>query len=93
MKFSPIFCPKLGEKQKKQKRSSMKFSPIFCPKLGEKQKKGLHSNLVPWIRHWVRHQNLTRTTELFRDLLGPGTMYLLNPPLVGPDCRARFTSR
>ena len=36
IKFSPIFCPKLGEDLKK--RSSLKFSPIFCPKLGEGHK-------------------------------------------------------
>ena len=34
----------------------------------------------------VRYQNLTRKPELFRAPLGPGpgTMYPLNPPLVGP---------
>ena len=36
LKFSPNFCPKLGEHQKK-KRSSPKFSPIFCPNLGTGQ--------------------------------------------------------
>ena len=35
--FFLIFCPKLGEEQKK--RSSLTFSPIFCPKLGKEQKK------------------------------------------------------
>ena len=35
--FFPIFCPKLGEEQKK--RFSLKFGPNFCPKLGEEQKK------------------------------------------------------
>ena len=47
LKFGPLICPKLGEKQKK--RSSLKFGPIFGPKLGEEQKKtkkGLHSDLV-----------------------------------------------
>ena len=38
LKFSLIFCPKLGEDYKK-KRSSLKFSPIFRLKLGENQKK------------------------------------------------------
>ena len=37
MKFSRIFCPKLGEEQKK--RSSLKFSPIFCLDFSEEQKK------------------------------------------------------
>ena len=37
LKFSPIFCPKLGKVYKK--RFSLKFSPIFCPKLGEEHKK------------------------------------------------------
>ena len=32
-----IFCPKLGEEQKK--RSSLKFSPIFCLEFSEEQKK------------------------------------------------------
>ena len=36
LKCSPIFCPKLGEDQKK--RSLLKFSPIFFPKLGARQK-------------------------------------------------------
>ena len=35
--FFPIFCPKLGEEQKKKKKSSLKFSPIFCRKNGEEQ--------------------------------------------------------
>ena len=42
LKFSPIFRPKLGEEQKKTKktnRSSLKFIPIFRPKLGVEQKK------------------------------------------------------
>ena len=32
----------------------------------------------------VRYQNLTRKPALFRAPLGPGTMYPLNPPLIGP---------
>ena len=32
----------------------------------------------------VRSKNLTRKPELFRAPLGLGTMYPLNPPLVGP---------
>ena len=47
--ISLISCPKLGEEQKINKRSSLKFRPILCPKLGEElktQEKGLHSNLV-----------------------------------------------
>ena len=60
-----IFCPKLGEEQKK--RSSLKFSPIFCLEFSEEQKKkSLQLNLVQQIRHWERHQNLTRKPELFR---------------------------
>ena len=35
LKFSPIFCPKLGEDQKKG--SSLKFSPIFIG-AGQKQR-------------------------------------------------------
>ena len=31
-KINSIFCPKLGEGQKK--RSSLKFSPVFCPNVG-----------------------------------------------------------
>ena len=59
------------------------FVLIFCPKLGEehKKEKGLHSNLVPQIRQWMRHQNLTPKPELFRAPIGPGTMY---PPIAGP---------
>ena len=43
LKFSPIFCSKLGEDQKKG--SSLKFSPSFCPKLGEDQDKNKSSSL------------------------------------------------
>ena len=53
-KISPIFGPKLGEKQQK-KRFSLKFDPIFRPKLGEEQKKGLHSNFVRFFAQtWVQ---------------------------------------
>ena len=40
----------------------------------------------------VRNQNLTRKPELFRAPLGlgPGTMYLLNPPLAGPGCHSKI---
>ena len=38
-KRSLLICPKLGEEQNEKKRSSLNFSPIFCPKLGEEQKK------------------------------------------------------
>ena len=46
-KIRPIFCPKLGEEQKKKGLHS-NFGQIFCPNLGEEQKtkKGHHSNLV-----------------------------------------------
>ena len=35
-------------------------------------------------------KNLTRKPELFQAPLGPGTMYPLNPPLVGPVCNYRL---
>ena len=41
----------------------------------------------------VRYQNLTWKPELFGALLGPGTMYPLNPPLAGPGCRTSFLDR
>ena len=46
-----------------------------------KKRKGLHSILIP---HSNLVQNLTRQPELFRAPLGPGPVYPLNPPLVGP---------
>ena len=71
-----------NEVKRKKKRSSLKFGPRFCPKSGEREK-SLHSILVP---HSGFVQNLTRQSELFRapPCPGPGTMYPLNPPLVGP---------
>ena len=68
VKFSPIFSPNLGEDQKK-KRSSLKFCPIFS-----------HEECRP------DQKILTWEPKLFRAPLGPGpgTMYPLNPPLVGP---------
>ena len=50
LKFSPIFCPNLGEEHKERKRSSLKFSPIFCPKLGEEQKKKSSPKFCPIYR-------------------------------------------
>ena len=37
-KFGSIFCPKLGEEQKK--RFSLKFGPIFCSKSGMDEGQG-----------------------------------------------------
>ena len=46
LKFGPIFCPKLGEEQKKKDLHSI-LVQIFSPKSGEEQKKKVfHSNLV-----------------------------------------------
>ena len=42
-KISPIFCPKLGEDQKKGLHSNL--VRFFCPKLGEDQKKKKSSSL------------------------------------------------
>ena len=66
--FFPIFCPKLGEEQKK--RSSLKFSPIFCSKNGAEQK----LNAETW----------TLPRPLSPAPLGPGMMYPLNPPFRRP---------
>ena len=70
LKFRPIFCPKLGEDQKKKVFTEIKSH--FFPKLDEDQKK--------------HQKNLTRGPELFRGPLspalpapGPATMYPLNP--------------
>ena len=53
LQFSPIFCPKLGEDQKK--RSSLKISPIFCSKLCENQKKKVFTqNLLDFF--WCQPQ-------------------------------------
>ena len=45
LKLSPIFCPKIGEEQKKKDLHS-NLVPFFAQNLMKSKKKGLHSNLV-----------------------------------------------
>ena len=59
-----------------QERSSLKFGPDFCPKLGEYQKK----------RSSLKIGRVGPKLDGPQDP-GPGTIYLLNPPLAGPVTR------
>ena len=71
-----------NEVKSKKKVFTQIWSQIL-PKIRWEGKKSLHSILVP---HSGFVQNLTRQPELSRapPCPGPGTMYPLNPPLVGP---------
>ena len=87
LKIGPIFCPKLGEEQKKVFTQNWSY---FCPKLGADQKKGLHPKLVPFFCQYQERKKdkgkkispKTRQPQLFRapPRPGPGYDVPLEPP-------------
>ena len=84
LKFGLIFCPKLGEEQKKKKRTSLKFGPIFCPKFGEEQKKRSSLRFGPLICPKSGTEK-GHEKEKFGPKLDATTSTLPGPPSTGYD--------
>ena len=85
LRFGPIFCPKLGEEQKKKIFTQI-WSHILPKSQGQMKSKVEKKFCL----------KLDATTSTLPGPLSPGTMYPLNPPLAGPAynhviARAGFT--
>ena len=87
LKIGSIFCPKSGKEQKKIFTQNWSYF-LPPPKKVFTQNWSLFSAQSQGPKKGKEEknfgQNLTRQPQLFRAPLNPGTMYPLNPPLVGP---------
>ena len=81
LKFGHIYCPKLGEEQKK-KRSSLKFVHIFCPP--QKKKKRSSLEFGPVFLPKSQGRIMVRDVKNFGPKLNATTLTLPGPLSPGP---------